>query len=425
MSETVAADLARTELDRYRRQAQAWLAENLERRHGPVEFKNIYDYDPSTLNQNRTLQRRLYEGGYAGITWPKEYGGQGLSSAYEAAFRAEANGYVLPDFSRLTGTTFNVNVPTLLAHAAPEFLRTFIPQVLAGEALVCQFFSEPSGGSDLAGARTQARRDGDQWVLNGQKTWSTQAHLADWGLCLARTDWDVPKHRGLTWFVVPCGSPGLTIRPIRQLDGTASFCEDFFDDVVVPDSYRVGDINEGWTVAQTMLVLERGANRPDGGGELAGPGPLAPDLVAIARGAGRLEDHVVRQELARAHSIDFVGRALAWRIAKAGEAAGFNPGLAAYGKLFTGTYNPIRARVGVEIGGQGAMTWDTRDPHGDDVSVAYLNGRIMSIAGGTNEMQRNAISERVLGLPRERSLDTQTPYREVVQGARNWVDRAP
>jgi alkylation response protein AidB-like acyl-CoA dehydrogenase len=423
MRETAAGDLVLPEPDQYRRQARAWLAENLQRRDGPAEFKNIYDYDPSTLDQNRSLQRRLYEGGYAGITWPQEYGGRGFPLAYEAAFRAEADGYVLPDFSRLTGTTFSVNVPTILAHAAPEFLRSFIPEVLAGEALVCQFFSEPSGGSDLAGARTQARRDGDQWVLSGQKTWSTQAHLADWGLCLARTDWDVPKHRGLTWFVVPCGSPGLTIRPIRQLDGTASFCEDFFDDVVVPDSYRVGEINGGWTVAQTMLVFERGANRSDGGGDLGGPGPLASDLVAIARRAGSLDDPVVRQQLARAHTIDFAGRALAWRIAKAGESAGFNPGLAAYGKLFTGTYNPIRAHVGVEIGGQGAMTWDARDPHGDDVSVAYLNGRIMSIAGGTNEMQRNAISERVLGLPRELSVDTQKPYREVVRDARNWATR--
>ena len=288
---------------------------------------------------------------------------------------------------------------------------------------MCQLFSEPSGGSDLAGSRTQAVRDGEQWVLNGQKIWSTFAHHADWGLCLARTDWDAPKHRGLTWFAVPTRSAGLTIRPIRQLDGTASFCEDFFDDVIVPDAYRVGDINEGWTVTQTMLVFERGANRADGGGELGGPGPLAPDLVAVARRAGRLNDPVVRQKLARAHTIDFVGRALAWRIAQAGRAAGFNPGMAAYGKLFPGTYNPIRARIGVEIGGQGAMTWDSDDEHGHDVSIAYLNGRIISIAGGSNEMQRNGISERVLGMPRELSVDTQKPYREVLRDARNWATR--
>jgi alkylation response protein AidB-like acyl-CoA dehydrogenase len=423
MSQTIATPVAPPPLDDYRAQAKTWLAEHMERRTRPAERKGFHDYDVSALAADRARQRVLYEGGYAGITWPVEYGGQGLTSVYEAAFLAEAAGYVMPDFGPLNVTTFAVNVPTILAHAAPEFLRELIPRVLAGEALFCQLFSEPSSGSDLAGARTQAVRDGDQWVLNGQKIWSTFAHNADWGLCLARTDWDVPKHRGLTWFAVPCHTPGLTIRPIRQLDETASFCEDFFDDVIIPDAYRVGEVNEGWTVTQTMLVFERGAGRSDGGGALGAPGPLAPDLVAVARSAGRLGDPVVRQNLARAHTVDFVGRALAYRIARAEQAGGSNPGLAAYGKLFRGVYEPVRARIGVEIGGQEAMTWDGDDEHGHDLSVNYLNGRIASIAGGTNEMQRNAISERILGLPRELSVDTQKPYREVVRNTGNWAAR--
>jgi alkylation response protein AidB-like acyl-CoA dehydrogenase len=420
MTQTIAA---RPPLAVYRHQAQAWLAEHMEKRTGPAGRKGFHDYDTTTLGANRARQRVLFEGGYAGITWPAEYGGQGLPAAYEAAFLAEADGYVMPDFGPLSNTTFSVNVPTILAHAAPEFLRDLIPRVLSGEALFCQLFSEPSSGSDLAGARTQAVRDGDQWVLNGQKIWSTFAHHADWGLCLARTNWDAPKHRGLTWFAVPCDAPGLTIRPIRQLDGTASFCEDFFDDVMIPDTYRVGEVNEGWTVTQTMLVFERGAGRSDGGGDLGGPGPLAPDLVAVARAAGRLADPGVRQKLARAHTIDFVGRALAWRIAQAEKVGGSNPGLAAYGKLFRGVQDPVRARLGVEIGGQGLMTWDADDERGPGLSVDYLNGRVASIAGGTNEMQRNGISERILGLPREFSVDTQKPYREVVRDARNWATR--
>ena len=149
------------------------------------------------------------------------------------------------------------------------------------------------------------------WVLNGQKIWSTYAHLADWGLCLARSDWDQPKHRGLTWFAVPCDSPGLTIRPIRQINDTSEFCEDFFDDVTIPDLYRIGDVNEGWTVTQTMLVRERGAGRPiDPDAELH-PGPLAPDLVELAQRAGTTADPVVRQKIAQAHTIDFVSTALA------------------------------------------------------------------------------------------------------------------
>jgi alkylation response protein AidB-like acyl-CoA dehydrogenase len=409
------------DLGDYRAQVRDWLAANLAGRTDRSGLRNYHEYDAAWLPENRALQRKIYEAGYAGITWPVEFGGQGLPGIYESIFNEEAENFVLPDFGALVGTTFAINVPTIMAHAQPEFLRTFVPQVLAGEALVCQFFSEPSGGSDLAGARTHATKDGEQWVINGQKIWSTFAHFADWGLCLARTNWEVPKHRGLTWFAIPTHAPGVTIRPIRQLDGTASFCEDFFEDVIVPDAYRVGDVDEGWTVAQTMLVFERGAGRTSIAAEMAAPGEMAPDLVDVARRAGRLDDPTVRQRLARGHVIDYVGKALARRISLAGRAGGFNPGLAAYGKLFSGVYNPVRARLGVEIGGTGAMTWDEADPHGHDVSIAYLNGRMSSIAGGTNEMQRNGISERVLGMPRETSVDTQRPFNEVLRDARNWV----
>jgi alkylation response protein AidB-like acyl-CoA dehydrogenase len=262
-------------------------------------------------------------------------------------------------------------------------------------------------------------------VITGQKTWSTSAHHADWGLCLARTDWDVPKHRGLTWFAIPMSLPGVEVRQIRQLDETDGFCEVFLDDVEIPDLYRVGDVNDGWTVTQSMLVFERGAGRGGASTSIEPAGPLAPDLVQLARRSGRLGEVIVRQKLARAHTIDYVAKALARRIALAGTAHGFNPGLAAYGKLFAGTYNPVRARLGVEIGGSGAMTWDAADPLGRDVSNGYLNGRIQSIAGGTNEMQRNGISERILGMPREMSFDTKKPYSEVLRDAKSWVAPKP
>ena len=297
--------------------------------------------------------------------------------------------------------------------------------MLAGDALVCQFFSEPSGGSDLAGARTRATRDGDQWIINGQKIWSTFAHLADWGMCLARTDWDAPKHRGLTWFAVPCHSPGLTIRPIKQINETSEFCEDFFDDVAIDAGNLIGEVNQGWAVTQTMLVFERGAGRAGGGtAPDPRPGRLAPDLVALARRTGQDHNAVVRQKIARAHTNDFVGRTLAARIAQMGRLGRLNAGNAAYGKLFMGTYNPIRARIGVEIGGAGAMTWNPADPHGSDTSIAYLNGRIQSIAGGTNEMQRNGIGERDLGLPREPSFDTNKPFSQVLRDTSTW-NQAP
>jgi alkylation response protein AidB-like acyl-CoA dehydrogenase len=407
-------------LDAYREGARSWLADNLERRAGPIERHDINYFTPDVMAANRALQRRVFEGGYAGITWPKEYGGGGLPASFEAAFLDEARDYVMPDCGVLTLTTFGVCVPTMLAFGPPELLHDLVPKVLAGEVLICQFFSEPSSGSDLAGARTTATKDGEQWVLNGQKIWSTYAHLADWGLCLARTDWEVPKHGGLTWFAVPCDAPGLTIRPIRQINDTSEFCEDFFDDVVVPDGNRIGDVNKGWTVTQTMLIFERGAGRTSDGGDLPRPGPLAPDLVELARRADRIDEPVTRQRMARAHTNNFVGRSLAARIAELAHLGRLDAGVASYGKLFAGTYDPIRARIAVEIGGAGAMTWKAEDDDGAAVSLGYLNSRILSIAGGTNEVQRNGIGERALGLPREPSFDTNKPFNEVLRDAANW-----
>ncbi len=399
----------------------SWLADNLDRRVGVPRVNTIDYYTPDVMAANRALQRTLFESGYAGISWPVAYGGQGLPPVFESAFLEEAAAYVTPDFGVLTATTFHICVPTMLTHASPDFLRRFVPMVLAGDALVCQFFSEPSAGSDLAGIRTRATKDGERWILNGQKVWSTFAHLADFGMCLARTDWEAPKHKGLTWFVVPCAAAGLTIRPLKQISGTSEFCEEFFDDVIVSDADVIGGINEGWAVTQTMLVLERGAGRPSDSTSLSGPGPLAPDLVRLAEHAGCADDPVVRQKLARAHTIDFVGKVLASHIAEMGRHGRRGPGMAAYGKLFRGTYLPIRARIGMEIGGDAAVSWDRADPHGADASMAYLNGRAASIAGGTNEMQRNAIAERVLGLPREPSFDAKKPFSQVLREADHWT----
>jgi alkylation response protein AidB-like acyl-CoA dehydrogenase len=415
MGESVAGDR-----EAYRVRARGWLADNLDPREAPTRVHSIEYYTPDVMAANRALQRKLFAGGFAGISWPTAYGGQGLPPAFESAFLEEAAAYVMPDFGVLTATTFHICVPTMLAHASPEFLQRFVPQVLAGDALVCQFFSEPSSGSDLAGIRTRATRDGEQWVLNGQKVWSTFAHLADFGMCLARTDWEAPKHRGLTWFAVPCTSRGLTIRPIKQINETAEFCEEFFDDVVVPDGNVIGGVDDGWTVTQTMLVLERGAGRPSDGTSPSRPGPLAPDLVRLAQESGRVDDPVVRQKLARAHTIDYLGKVLASRIGEMGRYGQLGPGMAAYGKLFRGTYQPVRARIGMEIGGDTAITWDVTDLHGPEASTAYLNGRAASIAGGTNEMQRNAIAERVLGLPREPSFDTNKPFSQVLREANDW-----
>jgi alkylation response protein AidB-like acyl-CoA dehydrogenase len=260
-------------------------------------------------------------------------------------------------------------------------------------------------------------------VLNGAKIWSSGAYYADWGMCLARTNWDVPKHSGLTWFAVRTDAPGVTIRPIREINGGTEFCEEFFDDVELTDDDVIGEVNRGWSVAQFMLVHERG------GGSLSvmpsqGRRRLAPDLVALARRAGREKDPVARQLLARAHVNDYAISQLTRRIAKRMPMAkGMEAGLASYGKLAIGTFQPIRARIGVEIGGSAALLWAEGEDEATAPAVDYLNGRVNSIAGGTNEVQRNAIGERVLGLPREPSFDTDRPFSEVVRNARHWTGK--
>jgi alkylation response protein AidB-like acyl-CoA dehydrogenase len=402
----------------FRQQAREWLSENMER--VTVTGRTMRGLDHITAESvvpERALQRKLYEAGYAGIAIPAEYGGQGLTPAHESAFLTEANGYRMPAFGVLGGTTFGVCLNTMLVHGTPEFLARHVPPILAGDRLVVQFFSEPGAGSDLAGVTTRADRDGDNWVLNGSKIWSSGAYYADWGMCLARTDWDQPKHRGLTWFAVPCDAKGLTIEEIKEISGDSEFCQEFFDDVMIGDEDRIGDVNEGWRVSQTLLVFERGADRPAGEFGPITPEALAPDLVALAERLGRTGDTEVRQLIAEAHTNDFAQKQLAARIAQLLEKDAGNAGVAAYGKLASGTFGPRRAKIGMQVGRSAALSWDPGDREAMETSMNYLNGRVLSIAGGTNEVQRNGIAERALGLPREPAFDLHRPFREVAREA--------
>jgi alkylation response protein AidB-like acyl-CoA dehydrogenase len=414
------------DVETFRAEGRAWMEANLERRPPGSNRPRPRGVDHKTvegITEQRKIQRKIFDGGYAGISYPKEYGGLGLSFAHERAFNQEARAFVMPDFGVAGGTTFGVCGRTMLVHGSPEFLSRHVPAMLKGEELWVQFFSEPEAGSDLAGIRTRATRDGDRWILNGAKIWSSGAFYADYGMCLARTDWDVPKHQGLTWFAVPIAADGVTVQPIREINGDAEFCEEFFDDVVLGDEDVIGEVNQGWTVAQTMLVLERGGGE-NGFVRETGPGGLAPDLVALARSLGREKDPVVRQLIARAHIDDFARKQLVARtIARMKEGRGNDAGIAAYSKLASGIYDPIRARIALEIGRGGAVVWEADDIDAMTPALNYLNSRIMSIAGGTNEMQRNGIGERVLGQPREPSFDSRKPFSEVLRDAQNWNGR--
>ncbi|MDQ1423914.1 MAG: hypothetical protein QOD72_1412 [Acidimicrobiaceae bacterium] len=411
-----------TDIDQFRREAREWIHSHLEPRPQTKAGRGSDAKTEEEITEARVLQRRLFDAGYAGISFPAEYGGRGLTAAHERAFREEAVGYVTPDLGVAGNVTYGPIARSILAHASPSFIERHIPRVLSGEEIWCQFYSEPEAGSDLAGVRTRATRDGDHWVLSGSKIWSSGAHHADWAMCLARTDWDAPKHRGLTWFAVPTHADGVTIRRITQINGSAEFCEEFLDDVVVTSDDIIGEVNHGWAVTQTMLVYERGAG--ESGVSTLEPRRLAPDLVELAARVGRTDDPAVRQAIARAHINDYAQFHLGRRIAERLRASATpDAAVAAYSKLAAGTFTPIRARLALEVGGSETLVWAKGDDEARQPAINYLNGRVISIAAGTNEMQRNGIGERVLGLPREPSFDSTKPFNEVMRNSRDWSGR--
>lgn len=412
------------ELDIYRDEVRAWLEANLPRRRGPA-LRGGHDITPEQLAADRALQKKVYEAGYVGITVPVEYGGQGLTAAHQRVWNEESSRYDVPSPGGVaSGVTQGIVLPTILAYGTEEQKRAWIPKLLAGDEIWVQLLSEPGAGSDLAGLLTRATRDGDTWVLNGTKVWSSGAMSADYGICLARTDWDAPKHRGLTWFRVPLHDPNVTVRPVREINGSSEFCEEFLDDVTVTDDMVIGEVNGGWPIANFMLGVERTGvaqgSHADRGADRGGPGRLAPDLVALAEARGMADDGATRQLIAKAHINDFMQRLLTERALAAVTSGKADPAIASLLKLGIGIIQPLRAAAAMEIGGRAAVAWDAEGSPGHTAAVNFLNGRIISIAGGSNQIQRNIIGERLLGLPREPSADADKPFRDVLRDARSW-----
>ena len=411
------------DLDAYRADMRTWLADHLSPRKPGAALRTARDVTLEQVDGERALRKQVYDAGYVGITVPVEYGGRGLTDAHVQVWREESAAYDVPMPGGVAGgVTLGIVVPTILAHGNETQKREWVPKMLRGEEIWVQLLSEPGAGSDLAGLLTRATRDGDTWVLNGTKVWSSGAMVADFGICLARTDWDVPKHRGLTWFKVPLHDERVTVRPIREINGGAEFCEEFLDDVVVGDEMVIGDVNAGWPIANTMLAFERGA-----GGHLhaATSGgvrrrELAPDLVELARQRGTTGDHAVRQLIARAHTEDYVQGLLGRRVMNAMLKGRLDPSAASLIKLGQGIVQPERAAAAMEIAGRSGVAWPQSGATGEAAAINYLNGRIMAIAGGSNQIQRNVISERLLGLPREPAPDKDKPFREVLRDAKSW-----
>ena len=315
-----------------------------------------------------------------------------------------------------------MQVPTLSPCAAvilefgtEEQKLRHIPAILRGEELWMQFLSEPSGGSDVAGALTTAVRDGDQWVLNGSKVWTTGAWWSDWGLCLARTNWDVPKHRGLTVFMLPIRQPSIEIHRIEMLNGSREFCQEFMTDVLVPDTDRIGAVDDGWTVGTRWMFHERMLFNTPYVTEPAGTSHGSSDagsVFAVARETGRMSDPAVRDMVGEARMLELVGKELANHVSDSINAGRFNDQAAAIVRLYKGTSVSRIVTLAYEAAGAAGAAWDG-DGASSMTAVNFIMRQGGSIGGGTTEMARNVISERVLGMPRERRLDKDVPFRDV------------
>ncbi len=358
------------------------------------------------LDRAMAWQQEKYDAGYGAITWPAEYGGAGLSDAHEQTFNQVEAGFATPEGHETFAVTTSLVAPTVAIFGTPGQRARFVRRFLRAEELCCQLFSEPGAGSDLAGLATRAERDGDEWVINGQKIWSSGAQFASWGELIARTDPSVPKHAGLTAFLIPLDAPGVRIRPIRQMSGGSSFCEVFLTDVRVPDKLRLGAVGQGWKVALTTLGFERGGS----GGR--GVGGSWERLLGLARWLGRTGDPVVRQQLASVYIRQRVRRMNAARAAAAA-AAGQPPGPeGSIGKLLwvlgmteigqvAGSL--LGARLTADTGEWGTFAWNDH----------ILGAPGYRIAGGSDEIQRNIIAERVLGLPGDIRVDRDVPWRDI------------
>ncbi|GMU79159.1 MAG: acyl-CoA dehydrogenase [Acidimicrobiia bacterium] len=351
----------------------------------------------ATVAREKAWAALRFDAGFGWIDGPVELGGRGLTRAHRQAYAALERGYDVPIGACLTIGIWMV-APPITAQGSPELQRAYLPGLHRGDLLACQLFSEPGAGSDLASLTTSAVRDGDDWIVSGQKVWTSNAHVADIGMALCRTDPDAPRHRGITCFLVDMHAPGVTVRPIRQMTGGAGFNEVFLDDVRVPDSHRLGDVGAGWSAAMTTLGNERTVGS-SGLGLAPGPGPFE-RWVELVRHHGDPSDPLVRQRLAELYTHE---RITTWTLARgtaalrAGQAPGPEMSIVklrnarkshGIADLATAVLGP---RLAADTGEWGTFAWHR--------FVCGVPGA--RIGGGTDEVQRTIVGERVLGLPKE------------------------
>ena len=413
MTET-STPAANESVEDFTARARRWLADNMPLLD-PDRPPRAGRDDAGAWQRARELQKRLHDGGFAGICFPREYGGLGLDAAYQRAFTAETAGYEMPII--LNVPTFTICCATLLDAGTEEQKRQHIAAALRGEEVLVQLLSEPSGGSDLAGLMTRADRDGDEWVINGAKTWSTSAFAADYGLLLARTDPTVPKHDGLTMFLVPIQACGVTLRRIKQVDGSDEFCEEFFDGVRLGDDAVVGQVNRGWEAVSRLLFHERravgqGSEYASGRGRERAEDSIA-DLFRLAVTTGTHSDPLVQDKIGRVIARRMVRDRLVEYVAAAMRAGTLPPAAGSIIRLFRSDVTFLEVDTDAEIAASRGVVDD--DDHESLLGVGerYLSRQTVALGGGSDEMARNVISERVLGFPREYAADRGVPFNQV------------
>ena len=400
----------------FRAEVRGFLAKNAEKKSDSQPASRArYIAGPDALRRAKEWQAKKAAAGFAGITWPKDWGGRGGSPMQQVIYNQEEAQYLVPRGVFEIG--LGMCIPTVMKHGTEAHRKRYVGPALRGEEVWCQLFSEPAGGSDLAGLRTRAERDGDHWIINGQKIWTSGAHFSDHAIIVTRTDPNARKHDGLTMFVLNMKSPGVEARPIKQISGTSNFNEVFFTDVRVPDSDRLGKVGEGWKVALTTLMNERLAVGD-------APGPDVDDIFELARsldldGEAAIKSPAVREKIAewyvKAQGLKYTKFRTITALSR-----GQTPGPeASITKVVSASKLQEIASYGMDLlGMSGAIMDPELAPMQAWFQEALLYAPGMRIAGGSDEILRNIIAERVLGLPGDIRVDKDLPFNQLPTGKR-------
>lgn len=385
--------------DQLRTEVRDWLVQNWS---GLPKSTNPWVSSPERV----AWLQKVLDAGYAVPTYPTQWFGREYPSALAAVIEQEFRAVKAPGARQ---DKYSIPANTALKFGTEQLKNDLLRDFLTEQARTCLLYSEPGAGSDLAAVRTTAVRDGDEWVVNGQKVWTSGATTSEYALLIARTDWDVPKHKGLSFFMIPMRQPGIDVRPLVQITGESHFNEVFITDARVSDAYLLGGEGNGWRVLQTALAYERSIMGDGGRGSRNRT--RADDLIGLAREHGRLEDPAVRKELANVLALRELNSLNNAR-AKAAAAQGTSSSIMSLGKLAMSHILHAEARLKTEIIGAEALLTGPDNPEADDINFLTLNAFFTSIGGGTDQIQRNIIGERVLGLAKEPEVDRDIPFRQ-------------